>query len=105
MCIKAQDVKRDEHGFWTHDDFPKFEITEFKSSEQWDKWLKDNKVGFRVIWFEDDASEDLQDRYFEDSDLKAVAEWNPACESKDAFLISIHDSEDGPLAVFAIPQK
>lgn len=105
MCIKPEKVNRDENGFWTHSQWPDFDGAEYPTNEQVDKWLKENKIGIRSFWFENDADEELNERWFEKNDLTACAEWNPVCESEGAFLISIHDTEDGPIAVFAIPNK
>lgn len=105
MAIKPQEINRCEHGFWTHADFPDFDGAEHPTDYQIDKWLSDNNINFRVFWFESDAEESLLDRYFDDGDLSACAEWNPVCDSYGAFLISIHDTEDGPVAIFAIPNK
>jgi len=105
MAIQPQEVKRCEDGFWTHENFPDFDGAEYPTNEQVDKWLSENSIGIRSFWFENDAEDSLVERYFEEGDLTACAEWNPTCESPGAFLISIHDTEDGPIAVFAIPNK
>ncbi|WP_417536366.1 hypothetical protein [Methylophaga sp.] len=101
--IKPQEVNRDENGFWTHSHFPDFDECEHPTKEQIDKWCRDNYVTFETVWFESDASEELNERYYEQEDGGACAEWQPKAKHKDAFLFSIHDTEDGPVAVFAIP--
>lgn len=105
MAIQPEQINRCEDGFWTHNDFPEFDGDEYPPNEKFDKWLQENSIGIRVIWFESDAEESLVDRYFQEDDLTACEEWNPTCESPNAFIISIHDTEDGPVAIFAIPSS
>lgn len=105
MSIQAEIVNRDVNGFWTHSDFPNFDGCEHPTKEQVDNWCADNKIKFQIFWFESDASEELNERHFENEDGSACAEWEPSSTHEHAFLFSIHDTEDGPVAVFAVPME
>ncbi|WP_105901398.1 hypothetical protein [Vibrio gangliei] len=101
--VKPEMVTRDENGLWTHSQFPNFDGCEYPTKQQINQWCSENNVKLEWCYFEFDAAEELQDRYFEDEDLTACAEWEPTHEKSGSFLFSIHDTEDGPIAVFAIP--
>ena len=100
MNIQELEVKRDENGFWTHPDVP-----------EWDESVKDcdivewlNSRGLElvsVVMFDGDAEEDIHDRYYEAEDNTAVADWVPTKpDLDDSFLLSLHETDNGPIAVF-----
>ncbi len=51
-----------------------------------------------AIWFELDAPEHLIERYTD------ISDWQPVCDKAGSFLLSIHDTEDGPVALFFAPK-
>lgn len=98
--INQVTVNRNEQGFWTHPDFPAWD--EDTAIDEINTWAAANGFDFKVIWFHDDATEQLLERWFEENDSKACAQWQPTCDPATGFLLSIHDTEDGPIALFAI---
>lgn len=102
--IVAVNVIRTEFGFWTHPQFPEFGERERVPLNEWGRWCADNGIKSRFVRFEDDAPEELQTRWFEGGEANC-SEWVPTTPTKEAFLLSIHDAEDGPVAIFAIPLK
>ncbi|OCH31806.1 hypothetical protein A6E13_16415 [Aliivibrio fischeri] len=97
--INAVEVERDENGFWTHPHFPNL-------GELWKPykdWAEENNIKFANVWFECDASEELEERFYEKEDGSAITEWQPTKPADNAFLLSIHDTEDGPVAIWALP--
>ncbi|MEZ8095811.1 hypothetical protein ACED51_17060 [Photobacterium swingsii] len=99
MAIQPARIERDKYGFWTHPEFPNF--GEVITKEEKERWEKANNVKLEFIYFEQDAPEVLQERYFTEGQAKACAEWEPS-QPKSSFLISVHDTEDGPIAFFAV---
>ncbi len=101
MTIKATEVQRDEEGYWTHPDFPEWD--EDTSKETIEQWFSDNGIGYSLIEMEWDANDELLNRYYDDGDID-ISAWQPVCELPGAFLLSIHDTESGPVAIFATPK-
>ena len=98
--INAVEVKRDNDGFWTHPDFPGWD--ESVTPEQILSWQLDNNIKLIVVMFDGDGPSELEDRYFFNEELEALKEWEPTKPDENAFLFSIHDTEDGPTAVWAL---
>ena len=101
--IKKADVVRDSCGFWTHPDLPDFgESVSFKKfSDQAGK----NDGGIIVHSLEDTDTKAYGDML--ESGNGDCSKWMPTCnlEPIGAFLLSIHDTEDGPHAWFFCPFK
>lgn len=100
--IKPEEVVRDEYGFWTHSQFPDFDGREFIPKEEWNRWCAENNINTDIVQFEYDAQEELQDEWYEDG-LCDCNKWEPTKPADNAFLLSLHDTDDGPIAIFAIP--
>ena len=100
--IKPVKVIRDEAGMGTHPDFPSCDEIGETLGKRFRKWLDRNNGGVLIDKFEDRASEELQKSWFELGEYNC-SDWTPKCNIPQAFLISIHDTEDGPIAVFFIP--
>lgn len=98
--IQPEQVNRDESGFWTHSMFPDF--GEHITREEWEKWCADNQIHGCFVYFEHDAPEELQDEWYEGEEYNCNA-WHPTKPSDSSFLLSLHDTEDGPIAIFATP--
>lgn len=100
--IKPVTVERDSNGYWSHPDFFPNDDREIIPKDEWQQWQWDNCIKVFTLHFEDDADEELIARYWSDGDLD-ISGWEPACTEDTAFLLSIMDTEDGPIALFAIP--
>lgn len=101
MKIEATKVERCKDGYWTHPELPDMgeTVSKFKL-EQFE-----NEQGFKVhiISMEYDADEETTDLYFEHGEPGCPL-WEPTKPSDNAFLLSIHDTEDGPFAWWAVPK-
>lgn len=97
MKIQAMVVERDEHGFWTHPHLPYWD--EQTTQETVDAWKAEQEISFAFDRFEFSATDEEVDQWFteEKSDCSG---WEPKCDKEGAFLLSIHDTEDGPVAAF-----
>lgn len=104
MTIQPEQISRDEYGFWTHSQFPDFDGREIITKEEWDQWCAENNITTNVVHFEYDAPEELQDEWYEDG-LCDCNKWEPTKPVDNAFLLSLHDTDDGPIAIFAIPEE
>lgn len=100
--IKPAPVVRDDFGYWTHPDLPEWD--EGTTREQIDAWAKENQGVIVVEWMDGDAPQEVADRYFEVGEADC-SYWYPHCAKADNFLLSIHDTEDGPVALFFVPNK
>ncbi|MHB0818515.1 hypothetical protein ACYCFK_09565 [Stutzerimonas stutzeri] len=99
--IEQLPVERDEHGHWTHPAWP----------DDGDEcaipkgWFADHGLDLCIVEFENDATEDLVDAYFEQGDPDC-SKWQPSRPSGDDwFVFSIHDTEDGPICVWVRPES
>ncbi|MDX7989186.1 hypothetical protein FE392_18035 [Xenorhabdus sp. 12] len=94
MSIQPMQPDRDHLGHWTHPDFP--------VNEEWTQaltlnWLLQNNMVLKVMSLEDDNAA-ISERYATGD--ANVSDWNPAQPEGDWFLLSIHDSEDGPMCIW-----
>ncbi|MCU8044414.1 MULTISPECIES: hypothetical protein [unclassified Shewanella] len=99
--IQAATVER-EQGYWIHQDLPEWD--EGTTRAECEAWASANGGELVVIRFESDANEELIERYFDDGDID-ISDWNPVCDKTGSFLLSIHDTEDGPVALFFAPME
>ena len=100
MTIKPAPVERDEDGFWTHPEF--LTGDDEYSAEQIQKWFDDNGITYFIDYFDYTATDEQFKRVFT-GDVYGCSDWEPKCDREGAFLLSIHDSEDGPVAIYAVP--
>ncbi len=100
MKLQLVTVERDENGFWTHPNFPEWH--EGSTRAEVNAFFDELKLGYAVYSMEFNAPDELVEKYFEDGDYGCVG-WNPECDKAGSFLLSIHDTEDGPVAIFAYP--
>jgi hypothetical protein len=97
--ISEELVKRDEYGFWSHSVFDEFGDEEIIPED----WFTSRGVKVASVKFEYDAPEELQNDWFEDGEPDCSA-WNPSRPEGDGwFVLSIHDTDDGPICVWAHP--
>lgn len=101
MTIKAVDVVR-KNGFFTHPDLPNWdEDTPFLTRFE---WMAENNIAIEAVMMEDD--EGVDDDFaltWCDGNTNDCTPWTPTYPRTKAFLLSIHDTDDGPCAWFAIP--
>ena len=95
--IEAAPVSRDEYGFWSHPDLPGFDEGD---GDKYRAWVVQQQIKVQRVDMEDDASDELNDRIMQ-GEIEATADWEPTSPGPDWFLLTIHDTEDGPVAWFA----
>mgnify|MGYP001618726896 FL=1 len=110
--LEPAEIIRDQYGFWTHPVFSKYlecviGDSEGMTSEQFEELKLHFNVDFSKVEMEFDAPEDVAERYWDQEELEAVAYWNPSKPKGDGdwFLVSINDTEDGPVAWWAKPKN
>jgi hypothetical protein len=101
MKIRAIEVIRDK-GFWTHPDLPIEEWGERLTREEFEAFEEKNNFKVSFVEMDDDAPLEFVNQWF-DEGLDDCSPWKPTPPSEEAFLLSIHDTEDGPVAWFARP--
>ena len=101
--LRPAEVRRDEDGYWSHPEFP--EWGEGTLQQEITEWTNQRHVTISSLLLEFDESPEAceaQEKYFKEGEPDCSL-WNPQPKSPDGFLISIHDTEDGPCALFAYP--
>ena len=75
--------------------------------EQYEELKRYFGIEFSKVEMEFDAPEEVASRYWDHEELEAVAYWNPSKPKGDGgwFLVSINDTEDGPVAWWAKPKN
>lgn len=105
--LTPAEIVRDDQGFWAHPALDKYlnkvlGDREFMTESERSSMLNHfNIVLFRkeMEW---DCSEELADKYWGDGDIDVVKDWQPTPpDGNEWFLISINDTEDGPVAWWA----
>ena len=94
--------KRGLNGFYSHPQLPVWD--ESTTQEQMNLWLKSHSVKLSVVMLENDADEEVCKKYF-DIGIGGCSDWNPTVPHGDAILLSIHDTDDGPMAAYAVPEN
>lgn len=96
--IKPMEPQRGQHGYWTHPDVPDIE-----TDAQFKAWQAEHGFQLSIVLLESDdgiGSEDVRQRYFEEGDSDILA-WQPSKPDGEGwFIVSIHDSEDGPVCLW-----
>lgn len=100
--IKEIEVSRDKNGWWTHPELPEF--GDSSTVHQILEWFKSNHIKPSFILMSDDCQEGFVEKWF-DEGLTNCSPWTPTPPNKNSFLLSIHDTEDGPVAWFATPSE
>lgn len=90
------DAVRDEDGYAIHELIPESD-DEFIDMSKIDEF---SGYTFSRVYFEDDASEDMQEKYYGDGDPD-ISGWEITRPHENAILIAVSDTEDGPIAYFA----
>lgn len=96
--IQPMEVTRDADGWWSHPAIPEFD----EDYSAWKAWLVAQGLETQHAQLEDeDESHPSYIAYFENGEA-SVAEWHKDLPSGDGwFVLSIHDTEDGPTWVWA----
>jgi hypothetical protein len=104
--LTAEPVARDTYGEWTHpallDLFARGgEEREQVPADEWNAWKADHGIetDFNFMESELDPDHPACIRYFEEGDPVFVG-WEPESPGEEWHLLSIHDTEDGPVAVW-----
>ncbi len=93
----AKTIIRDNRGHWTH---PDILIKESYSPLEWDEFLRKYAIDVIKQSMFDTACDEICSQFFEHASTTCLP-WKPKAPSKHAFLISIHESNDGPVAWWA----
>ena len=101
MQIKPVKVNRVK-GFWSHPDLPTEEWGEVITRTEFDVFQHKNCIKVHIVEMDDDGPERFVDEWYEDG-LDDCTPWEPTPPTNNSFLLSIHDTEDGPVAWFAEP--
>lgn len=97
--IQPVPVVRNSDGFWFHTGVPNFDED---NDEQYKTWLKSQGLAtaYKMLESEDDTHP-VYVSYFDDGNANISAWEPPPPAGKGWFTISIHDTEDGPVWVWA----
>ncbi|MDU0036537.1 hypothetical protein RUW64_20255 [Klebsiella pneumoniae] len=91
--IIAAEVKRDEHGYWTH---PALVRSGCETSAELSYWLRTHKLQCFVITMRDEAPEAFAAGFTDEA--PNARGWIPEPPDDDGwFLGSVHDTGDGPV--------
>lgn len=103
--IRQAKIIRNKYGEWSHPEMPNWD--ESVTKEDIRQFENKNHVDLYFIYFETDAPENLQKDYYDKGfdSSKVIGKWNPKCSLKPSFLLSIHETEEGPIAIFAVERK
>ncbi len=103
MKFKTEPVQRDEYGDYQHSQLPDFDGAECVSKAAIEQWQAEMDFELVINHMDCEITEDHPAwiNYFEDGDA-GFGEWVPEAPSENAVLLSIHDTEDGPVAWWAI---
>lgn len=101
------EVLRDETGTWSHPDFKKYwnehlHKVEHPSKEDWQALLDYFGIEVIKVDMENDAPDDVLNRYFDLEEIEAMKDWQPTAPNDLAwFVIAINHTDDGAAAWFA----
>ncbi|WP_263147765.1 DUF550 domain-containing protein [Pseudomonas sp. RIT-PI-AD] len=101
--LQPAPVERDEKGWWTHPEYEEWlGDRERITSAEFDAWYATRAITIAIRWMDGDVTDDQFKSYFEqDCDCSS---WQPTPPCGAGwFLLSIHDTEDGPVSLWARP--
>lgn len=102
--IKKLPINRNELGEWTHPELPSF--GEGITHSEIASWASSNKLSVEILFlYEDESlSEEVVDSFFDvKKPYNGFSFWEPKIPKAESFLLSLHDTEDGPVAWIATP--
>jgi hypothetical protein len=96
-------ITRDSYGNYQHPELPDFDGSECITKDMRDDWQSEMDFNLVINTMDCEVDEDHPAwvHYFENGDA-GFGEWDPEAPSADAVLLSIHDTEDGPVAWWAV---
>ncbi len=100
--IQPEVVVRGKSGYWTHSKVPDW--GEFAPPDVLAQWQLEHGIDIDFVWMEEDGDLEFVERWF-DEGLYDVTPWTPTPPSDDHFLLSICETEDGPISWWAVPRK
>lgn len=105
--LKQIEVVRDKYGFFIHPQYLNaldqlLGDREYPTEQEWKDLKKSLGIEVFITRLDRDAPQEVVDRYF-DGNIEACADWNPSYPNVDGdwFIISIHDTEEGVVCLWA----
>ncbi|MDE5179908.1 hypothetical protein [Vibrio fluvialis] len=101
--LQPEPVNRDKYGAWTHSELPNF--GESVSYQRLNYWGDDRGISIDIRHMENEIDEELPEwkAFFKEMSAD-FSKWDPIPPTPTSFLISLHDTEDGPCAWWATPR-
>lgn len=100
LLMPLQELPLDQNGWRCHPDLPQFEEGQ---EQEFGEYLRQQGLRYKLQFLEDDCSPEaieLAKKYFE-HESGDFSGWKPRPPQGDGwFLISVHDNEDGPVAMW-----
>ncbi|NQZ49315.1 MAG: hypothetical protein HRT95_03730 [Moritella sp.] len=100
MTIKPIEVVRDTKGMFSHPDFPAWDDN--AEVKEMNDWFSMNNGAWYIDSFESNGPEEMVESWFDNGDSDCT-NWQPICDKPGAFLLSIHDTKEGPVGLFFVP--
>ena len=100
--IKRVDPQRDQYGEWTHPEL--LELIgdrEWVPREEWQEWKDHHGIETHIseMEYDLDESDPVWISHFEEGNPGCVG-WEPKPPGPEWCVLSIHDTEDGPVVVW-----
>ena len=94
-AITPLPVERNQYGYWTHPVYEEFcDGREYISNEDFNVWMKDNGLEWKVDYRDEEALDPEVDGY----DLST---WQPEAPAGEGWFVgSIHDTDDGAVCIW-----
>jgi hypothetical protein len=98
--LNLVEIKRDNYGQWTHPTFQEFiGDREGLTLNEFNSFMNEHNLESCILHLETDNLV-LADKYFAHGELD-ISDWNPNKPSGEGwFILSIHDTDDGPVCIF-----
>lgn len=100
--LKPEPVRRDEEGDWTHSALSELVgDREYIPSVEWKAWQAKHNIQALILQMEFELDEDHPAwiRHFDEGNPGSVG-WNPEPPGEEYHMLSIHDTEDGPVVIW-----
>lgn len=100
--LKTEMVERDEDGDWTHSELTTFlGDREYVPKTEWLDWCAQHSIETQIHYMEYDLDENHPAwiRYFDEGNAGSIG-WNPVPPGSEWHMLSIHDTEDGPVVIW-----
>lgn len=108
QALQPVKLERTDQGYWTHPVFEEYWVKKFGADAEgctdaeWKTLKQHFEIETCVVEMENDITEAhlAYKSYFVDHNADCL-HWNPIPPTPEWFLISINDTESGPIAMFA----